>query len=72
MNTHTQKPAVTTQGKAIAEKQDEGGWLVMLPDGEVVHRNSIAAVERTVRRYAANHADANAINALEVEWRGRG
>lgn len=63
------RPKVHNQGLAVAERSDGGDWIVMLPDGSVEVCTSKAAVQRTVKRWAKQHADDTAVNALTLEWR---
>jgi hypothetical protein len=59
------------QGKVVAER-DEGGWLIMLPDGSVEFRNTRSAAEVLAKAWFAKHVSPDAIGVGEIEWRGDG
>jgi hypothetical protein len=65
------KPRVTNQGKAVIElDQADGGFIVMLPDGQVVHRTSKLAAMHCCQRWFRTHNDPWAIGVGRIEWRG--
>lgn len=53
--------------KAVIEPDETGeGVLVMLPDGEVVHRQTPAGALATMKSWSARNVDV----VIELEWRG--
>ena len=57
-----------TQGTVVIEP-DEGGYLVMTPDGEVVWKPTKAAAERHARAWFKAHLDGADVGIGDIEWR---
>jgi hypothetical protein len=68
----TERPKIETvqQGKTVVEK-DDGGYLIMHPDGNIAGASTKARAEVIARRwYRANLGDHGCKMGIgEIEWR---
>lgn len=67
------------QGKAIVEKDSDGGvnasnewvgFVVMAPDGEVRRFRTKKQVAAWLNKWASDNSDPDAVNVMTIEWRG--
>jgi hypothetical protein len=67
--TNKTKPIVHNQGKVIAEIDEDGGVLILYPDGEIVGAGNRDTAERKIKIWAKRNQHRNAINVATIEWR---
>jgi len=64
------KPKVEIQGKAIVEPDEDSGYLVMFPGGDIWRaKNKREAVARIKRWFKQNMKGKDAIGVGKIEWR---
>ena len=63
-------PSVQGQGKAIAEENSRGEFLVMFPDGKVEHAMNRAQAEQKIKRWFGMRPGVE-IGVGTIEWRMR-
>jgi len=64
------KPKVEIQGKAIVEPDENSGYLVMFPDGDIMRaKNPSIALARIKRWFKQNMKGKKAIGVGKIEWR---
>jgi hypothetical protein len=56
------------QGKVIVQRE-EGYWLVLMPDDQVVSTKSRKLAERRARTWFAQHLHPGVIGIGTIEWR---
>jgi hypothetical protein len=59
---------IADQGKVVIEP-DCGGFLIMLPDGNVVWKETRRLAEGVARRWFKTHLAKGNIGVGEIEWR---
>lgn len=57
------------QGSVIIEPDDERGYLVMTPDGDVIWKPTKAAAERHARVWFKAHLNGADVGIGSIEWR---
>jgi hypothetical protein len=62
------KPTVHDQGKIIAQ-EDDGGFLVMFPTGDIVGASTRAKALRKIKAWCSENQHGDAVNFATVEWR---
>ena len=60
---------VKLQGTVVAEPDGIGGWLVMLPDGQVHGASTRTKVMQLAKCWFKANVETDAIGIGKIEWR---
>lgn len=58
------------QGKVVAERQDDGSYLVMFPNGDIAHAPTKQHAENKAKRWFKRDLGKGAVGVGAIEWRG--
>lgn len=65
------KPPVEHQGTIIVERDPDGGWLIVTPDGAVTHQPSVYAAGKAAKEWCRKHLTVTeGFGVARIEWRG--